>query len=242
MPTPEHAPLHQLGQPVGPPLGAWRPPALPSVHARSRLAAIEPLDAERHTAPLLDELLPAPPTLWTYLSIGPFDAPQALAGDLAELAARPGWLPFAIVVDGRAAGFASLLRIEQAHGVCEVGSICLGPSLQRTTAATEALWLVLANVFAAGYRRCEWKCDALNAPSRAAAERLGFAYEGTFRKATTYKGRSRDTAWYAIVDDDWPLVDAALQAWLRPDNFDAGGRQRTGLVELRRQLGSPAPR
>lgn len=147
------------------------------------------------------------------------------------------WCPYAIVTPGDGpCGIACHLRVQPSIGVIEIGSIVLSPRLQRTTAATEALYLLMRHAFDLGYRRCEWKCDALNAPSRRAAERLGFVYEGTFRQATHYKGRNRDTAWYAIIDADWPALDAAFTAWLAADNFDAEGRQRRGLGSFRSAL------
>ena len=128
---------------------------------------------------------------------------------------------------------ASYLRIDPPVGVIEVGHIALAPALQKTAAATEAMYLMMARVFdELGYRRYEWKCDALNAPSRRAAERLGFTYEGIFRQATLYKGRNRDTAWYAIIDKDWPAVKRAYERWLDPANFDGQGRQRVSLGSL----------
>jgi RimJ/RimL family protein N-acetyltransferase len=132
--------------------------------------------------------------------------------------------------DDRAKGVASYLRIEPAAGVIEVGHIALAPSLQRTATATEAMYLMMRRVFdELGYRRYEWKCDALNAASRAAAERLGFRFEGVFRQATLYKGRNRDTAWYAVIDKEWPERKAAFEAWLAPENFTSGGRQKLPL-------------
>jgi RimJ/RimL family protein N-acetyltransferase len=131
---------------------------------------------------------------------------------------------------GRAPGVASYLRIDPAPGVIEVGHINYAPPLQRTVAATEAMFLMMRRVFdELGYRRYEWKCDAVNAPSRAAALRLGFQFEGIFRQATVYKSRNRDTAWYAIIDRDWPALKARYQRWLDPANFDAAGRQRKKL-------------
>jgi len=134
---------------------------------------------------------------------------------------------------GEAVGVASYLRIDPANGVIEVGHINYSPLLQRTRAATEAMFLMMRRVFdELGYRRYEWKCDALNAPSRAAAGRYGFRFEGIFRQATVYKGRNRDTAWYAIIDKDWPALKAAYERWLAPENFDAEGRQRVRLAAL----------
>ena len=136
----------------------------------------------------------------------------------------------------RALGLASFLRIEPKVGVIEVGHINFAPVLQRTPHGTEAMFLMMCRVFdELGYRRYEWKCDALNAPSYRAAERLGFVYEGTFRQATMYKGRNRDTSWYAIIDKDWPALKEAYEAWLNPDNFDADGEQRKKLSAFRRK-------
>jgi RimJ/RimL family protein N-acetyltransferase len=124
------------------------------------------------------------------------------------------------------------MRIQPASGSIEIGHLNFSPRLQRTAAATEAIHLMLKNAFELGYRRCEWKCDALNAPSRAAATRFGFSFEGIFRQATVYKNRSRDTAWYSIVDAEWPALERAFAAWLDPSNFDEAGAQRTRLGEL----------
>jgi RimJ/RimL family protein N-acetyltransferase len=135
-------------------------------------------------------------------------------------------------VEGRPLGFASYLRIRPRDGVIEIGSIAFSPMLQRTTAATEALYLLMRNAFDLGYRRCEWKCDDLNGPSRSAADRLGFTYEGTFRQATHYKGRNRDTAWYAILDNEWPALDGSFRRWLERENFDAEGIQKRPLNEI----------
>ena len=126
------------------------------------------------------------------------------------------------------------MRIDRANGVIEVGSIAYSPHLKRSRAGTEAMYLLMRRVFEElGYRRYEWKCDSLNTPSRRAAERYGFQYEGTFRQAVVYKGRSRDTAWFSIIDRDWPLLRSAFEQWLAPENFDADGRQRHSLTDLR---------
>jgi RimJ/RimL family protein N-acetyltransferase len=163
---------------------------------------------------------------------GPFADEAALAAWVVAAAAGRDPFYFAIIDrnGGRTAGVAAFLAIRPAHGVIEVGAITFAPCLQRTRAATEAMALMGAWAFGAGYRRFEWKCDALNAASRRAAERLGFTYEGTFRRHMVVKGRSRDTAWYAITDAEWPQVRAGWEAWLDPANFDAAGRQRQRLA------------
>lgn len=206
---------------------------------QGRFAWIEPLDADRHAAELFAaNSADSEERMWTYLGYGPF---ASLAGYRAwvEASAKSGDPLFHAIVDlvtGRAVGVASYLRIEPAVGVIEVGHIALSPALQRTAAATEAMWLMMRRVFdELGYRRYEWKCDALNAPSRRAAERLGFTYEGTFRQATIYKGRNRDTAWFSIVDKEWLAIDGAFREWLSTANFDADGRQRRSLVDFMRR-------
>lgn len=195
--------------------------------------SVHPLDPRGHGAALYDVLADAPDSLWTYMTFGPFADRADLEDTLVEMTNQPDSLPYVILVDDEALGFACYLRIDPPHGVIEIGSITFSPRLQRTTAATEAIYLMMANVFELGYRRCEWKCDDLNEPSRAAAIRLGFTYEGTFRNATHYKGRSRDTAWYSIVEREWPGLDKMFQRWLAPANFDDRGQQRKSLHEMR---------
>lgn len=194
---------------------------------------LEPLDPDLHAGPLFAAFESAPDSLWTYMAFGPFESGADLVATLRSMTDAPDFVPYAVVTDDGPLGFASYLRISPAEGVVEIGAITLSPQLQRTTAATEAIYLMLRNVFDLGYRRCEWKCDDLNEPSRAAALRLGFTYEGTFRQATHYKGRSRDTAWYAIVDGEWHSLDSAFQRWLSADNFDEHGRQRKTLRQMR---------
>lgn len=198
-----------------------------------KYATLEPLDPELHGPRLFTAFEDAPHSLWTYMPIGPFMGASGLTTALEEMVADPDWLPYAILVDRQPLGFASYLRIQPRDGVIEIGSIMFSPELQRTTAATEAIYLMIRNVFDLGYRRCEWKCDDLNEPSRSAALRLGFTYEGTFRSATHYKGRSRDTAWYAIVDSEWPALDETFQRWLSPDNLNRDGSQRQSLRQMR---------
>ena len=199
---------------------------------------LEPLDSGTHARALFAAFADAPASLWTYMAIGPFERWDQLADTLDDMAGQPDRQPYAIAVDGTPLGMASYLRIDRSSGVLEVGTIALSPSLQRTTAATEALYLMIDHCFELGYRRCEWKCDDLNAPSRAAAERLGFRYEGTFRQATHYKGRNRDTAWFSLTDADWGELRPAFEAWLSPGNFDDEGRQRSALRQIAAGTGS----
>jgi RimJ/RimL family protein N-acetyltransferase len=207
-----------------------------------RFCRVEPLDAGRHAADLHAANGEAPDGRdWTYMAYGPFESFEAYRTWVAWAAESPDPLFHAIVArdSGHAAGVASLMRIDPEAGVIEVGHIKYAPALQRTQAATEAMYLLMRRVFdELGYRRYEWKCDALNAPSRAAALRLGFQYEGTFRQATIYKGRNRDTAWFSITDQEWPVLKPAYERWLRPENFDGAGRQRERLSDLVRNARS----
>jgi RimJ/RimL family protein N-acetyltransferase len=222
---------NEHGQPIGRAVD-WSPrePVRP-VTLAGRWSRIEPV-ASHHLPQLYDALvLRSPASIWTYLAAGPFDGPAGLNAWLRELNDDPGAVPHTIcTADGRGVGVASYLRLDHANGSVEVGGIAYAAELQRTTAATEAMFLMMRHVFDdLGYRRYEWKCDTLNEPSRRAAARLGFTYEGTFRNALVYKGRNRDTAWFSITDLEWPGVRAAFEAWLDPDNFDSEGRQRRPL-------------
>ena len=196
-----------------------------------RFCAVEPIDPARHARDLFAANATAPNAgNWTYLPYGPFDDIGSYRNWLEQECLGDDPLYFAIVVDGAAVGVASYLRIEPAFGVIEIGNINASPTLQATTASTEAMYLMMRRVFdELGYRRYEWKCDALNEPSRRAAARLGFSYEGTFRRHLLYKGRSRDPAWFSIVDEEWPARRAAFEAWLSDVNFDARGNQRRSL-------------
>ena len=172
---------------------------------------------------------------WTYLPYGPFAREDDLRSWLTRdcLSDDP---PFFVIVDattGRAVGQSSYLNIKPAQGSIEVGHVYFSPLMQRSRVATEAMYLMMRRAFETGSRRHEWKCDALNAPSRAAAERFGFSYEGIFRQATVVKGRNRDTAWYAAIDGEWPMLSAAFEAWLAPENFNAEGQQRRRLESFR---------
>lgn len=223
---------NELGQPIGRPV-AWtaREPVRP-VELAGRWCRVEPL-AAHHLPQLYDALaLRSPPGIWTYLAVGPFTDAAGLNGWLRDLHDDPASVPHAICLpDGRAVGVASYLRLDHANGSVEVGNIAFAAELQRTTAATEAMYLMARHVFDdLGYRRYEWKCDSLNEPSRRAALRLGFRYEGTFRNAVVYKGRNRDTAWFSITGEEWTGgVGRRFEAWLASSNFDDEGRQRTPL-------------
>jgi RimJ/RimL family protein N-acetyltransferase len=210
---------------------ARRPAREPLDGARVRL---EPLDLERH----LDDLdaAGAEPAIWDYLPYGPFADREAFAAHLAAQAASEDPLYLAVVdrASGTALGIVSYLRITPEHGVIEIGHIWFGTALQRTPLATEAIYLLTRHAFDdLGYRRFEWKCNALNAPSCRAAERFGFTFEGVFRQHQIVKGRNRDTAWYSIVDGEWPAIAEGFERWLSPENFDADGQQRRSLAELR---------
>ncbi|MEZ5290073.1 MAG: GNAT family protein [Vicinamibacterales bacterium] len=228
--------LNPLGQPIGEPVDGWTPRPRPDISSLDgRVARLERLDPDRHARALFDaNALEGTGANWTYLPVGPFESFEPYDAWLRAMA--PGEDPYFLAIvdrnDGRPVGVASFLRIDPAAGVIEVGHINLSPLAQRRPVATEAMALMMRYAFSLGYRRYEWKCDALNHPSRAAAERLGFTFEGVFRQATIYKGRNRDTAWYSITDREFPAIDAAFTAWLSPDNFDAGGRQRRRLADL----------
>jgi RimJ/RimL family protein N-acetyltransferase len=233
----EHS--NHLGQPIGFPVPGWeRRPRPPLTAMEGRWCRIEPLDPDRHAASLhAANCEDEEGRIWTYLPYGPFASENAYRGWAEASCARDDPLFHAVIdrASGRALGVASLMRIEPAVGVIEVGHINYAPRLQRTPAATEAMYLLMRRVFEElGYRRYEWKCDDLNAPSRAAAKRLGFSFEGIFRQATIYKGRNRDTAWYAMIDREWPALRAAFERWLEPANFDESGRQRASLSDLTR--------
>jgi RimJ/RimL family protein N-acetyltransferase len=220
----------RTGQPVGFPVDATpaRPPG--PVTLTGRYGAVERLDPERHGGPLWEAVAGHPP-LWTYMSFGPFVEAAAFSQWLASRPPSTDPYFYAIVApDGRAIGLAALMSIRPEMRVIEVGNILLAPRLQRTPLATEAQYLLARYAFETlGYRRYEWKCDALNAASRRAAQRFGFRHEGIFRDHMIIKGRSRDTAWCAMLEAEWPARKAAFERWLAPENFDAAGAQRERL-------------
>lgn len=194
---------------------------------------LEKIDAARHGSQIWPHIV-SHPQVWDYLyETVPTDQ-AAFVATLEVSAARPDWCGYAICVDGAAVGYAFYLNIVAAMGSIEVGNINFSPRMQRTPAATEAMYLMMRHAFDLGYRRYEWKCNALNAPSRRAAQRLGFSWEGIFRQHLIVKGRNRDTAWFGMTDQDWPAIKAAFETWLHADNFDHEGRQRVSLSALTR--------
>ncbi|MCB0155676.1 MAG: GNAT family N-acetyltransferase [Anaerolineae bacterium] len=228
--------FNELGQPIGFAVPDWhradRPTRLPLVGHFCRL---EPLTVARHAADLFTaNSVDTEGRMWTYMPYGPFSEQAAYETWVDSMAGRDDPFFYAIIdqATGKAVGVASYLRIDPGNGVIEVGHIAYAPALQRTPAATEAMYLLMQQVFTLGYRRYEWKCDALNAPSRRAAQRLGFSFEGIFRQAVIYKGRNRDTAWYATIDQEWPALQKAFEQWLAPENFDAEGQQQQHLSDL----------
>jgi RimJ/RimL family protein N-acetyltransferase len=223
-------------QPVGRPVDATPAPRPQRATLSGRFVRFVPLDSERH----LDDLFACMgggehAHLWTYMFDGPFADRTAFAEAMKKRQASDDPLFFAIIdtASNRAVGIASYMRIEPLHRVIEIGGIVFSPALQQKPGATEAMYLMARHVFDdLGYRRYEWKCDALNAPSRRAALRLGFTFEGIFRQHMIVKGRNRDTAWFAMLDSEWPARKATFEAWLAPDNFDSSGRQKQSLSAL----------
>ena len=214
-------------------LADWRPVPLPApVTLAGRWVTLEPLSSEKHTTALWRAVQDRD-EVWTWLGDGPYSGEEDLAKALAAKETGATARFFAIVPASTqiAAGYASLMRMDPANGVIEVGNVLFSPSLQRTPAATETMYLMARYVFdELGYRRYEWKCNALNLPSRRAAERLGFTFEGIFRQHMVVKGQNRDTAWFAMLDSEWPARKRAFEAWLAAENFDAEGRQIRALA------------
>ena len=202
-----------------------------------RYCSIEKLDAERHAADLYAAYSEAPDGRdWTYMFAGPFSSLSQYVDYLRKETVKPDPLHHAIVDSrsGKPVGTAALMRIDPVNGVIEIGHLVYSPRLKRTRAGTEAMYLFMSRAFdELGYRRYEWKCDSLNGPSRQAAERYGFRFEGIFRQAVVYKGRSRDTAWFSILDNEWPALRTAFEAWLAPENFGEDGTQRRSLSAIR---------
>ena len=225
-----------LGQPVGLLVPDWKPPSLPSHDMmEGAFCRLEALDPDRHARDLYEANgFDTGGRNWTYLPYGPFGSFDEYLVWLSESASKTDPLFFAIIdkAHGKALGVASYLRIDPRHGSIEVGHLNFSPLLQQQPAATEAMFLMMDRAFGLGYRRYEWKCNALNEPSRRAALRLGLSFEGVFRQAAVYKERNRDTAWYAAIDQEWPALRSAFVRWLDPANFDEQGRQRVALSSL----------
>ena len=221
-------------RPIGFPVPDWTPPPLPEgAVLEGRYTRLEPLAAEAHAA-MLFNVYQEDDWLWDYMPYGPFHSAAQYHRWVRDITSDPSHFFYAIYDKEQRhfGGVASYLRMAPTAGSIEVGNINFAPTLQKTRAATEAMFLMMQWAFQAGYRRYEWKCDALNRGSRAAAQRLGFSYEGVFRQALVYKGRNRDTAWFAMIDKEWPALEQAFKVWLSPDNFDARGRQRESLSDL----------
>lgn len=233
--------MSSVNVPVALPLGEeleWKP--VPRPVRASLLGAhvlVRPVNAATDAAPLFSVSHPpdGDPAIWTYLLDGPYESPEHLRQMLtwAQTSEDPLYFTLVRLTDERPLGLASYLRITPEFGVIEIGHIWFGVPLQRTAAATEAIYLLMRHAFDdLGYRRVEWKCNSLNAASRRAAERFGFAFEGVFRRHMVVKRRNRDTAWYAITDEQWPAIRRGFEAWLTPENMDGEGQQRRSLGEL----------
>ncbi len=222
--------------PIGVVVQNWTPPPRPDgATLQGQYARLEPLSAEAHAALLYRAYL-GHDEIWDYMPYGPFSSASQYHRWVRDQANLDDPFFYAIknLVTGEYEGVASFLRIAPEAGSIEVGHISFSPAIQRTTAATEAMYLMMAWAFEVGYRRYEWKCNAMNMPSRRAAQRLGFSYEGVFRQAAVVKGRNRDTAWFAAIDAEWPALKEAYAAWLSPANFDAVGNQRESLGDMTR--------
>lgn len=232
--------LNQFDQPIGEPLTNFTGAQLPlATKLQGRFCALEKLDPQAHAAALFNVLCnPEQDANWTYLPYGPFRELDDFLQFIIASADSTDPLFYAILdlSTGQPVGIASLLRIEPLTGAIEIGHIHFSDKLQKTAHATEAMFLMMEKVFDTdGYRRYEWKCDQLNAPSKRAALRLGFSFEGVFRQATHYKQRNRDTAWFAVIDSEWPALRKAFQSWLASTNFDEQGCQIRRLETFREQ-------
>ena len=230
--------LNSFQQPIGACASEWIARARPErITLHGSYCRLEPLDADRHAAELYAAHAQAADQRgWTYMLMGPFDDLDSYRAYVRQATQGTDPLHYAVIdlFSGKAVGTLALMRIDTANGAIEVGTVMFSPALQRTPASTEAQYLLMRYAFdTLGYRRYEWKCDSLNAPSRQAAQRLGFQFEGIFRQSGFYKGRSRDTAWFAIIRSDWPALRQALEQWLAPDNLQADGKQRQSLAALR---------
>lgn len=221
---------------LGDELGHWVPPPRPDRSVIvGRRVRLEPLEADRHAFDL-HGAFSGHDSLWDYMAYGPFASASAYHRWAREREGGedPRFYVLREQTTGQVGGIASHLRITPEAGSIEVGHICIAPAMQRGAAMTEAMFLMMDWAFRAGYRRYEWKCNALNLPSRRAAQRLGFSFEGVFRNHMIVKGRNRDTAWFSVISEEWPALAEAYRVWLDPSNFDARQRQRERLSDLTR--------
>ena len=226
-------PTNDFGQPLGYEVSGWTPPPHPSRHEmRGAYCTVEPLDESAHVSGLFDAF-EGTVSDWTYLRYGPFEDVGAFQEWVRATCFGDDPMFYALLDNqsGKPVGMASYLRITPGYGTIELGNIHFGSALKRSRAATEAMFLMMEHVFSLGYRRCEWKCNALNEASRTAALRLGFTFEGTWRQAAITKGRNRDTDWHSIIDAEWPRLQRGFRRWLEPGNFDSSGRQRRRLQD-----------
>ncbi len=231
---------NMLGQPVGALIPSWSAPPFPPYQVmRGRFCHVAPLVADRDAASLYEaNSLDKEGKMWTYLPYGPFASFELYRSWLrvSVLTTDPQFYAIIDSVTNKALGVVAFLRIDPKNGSIEIGHLNFSPLMQKTAIATEAMFLMMQRAFSLGYRRYEWKCNALNKPSRRAAQRLGLSYEGVFRNATVSKGRNRDTAWYAAIDEEWPALQAAFKQWLEPQNFDAQGQQKVSLSSLTKDI------
>ncbi|MGQ7241947.1 GNAT family N-acetyltransferase [Salinicola sp. V024] len=239
---------NDYGQPVGADIENWRPPSLPdAVALQGRFCRLEPLDPALHASALWPAWQMPDPAIsndheakarWTYLGGRRFDDEAGCRRWLETMTAGNDPRCYAIIdpADDRAVGMATYLRIVPTDGSLEIGHLSFSPRMARTPISSEALMLMIRYAFELGYRRVEWKCDALNAPSRRAAERLGFRFEGLFRQHRVVNGRNRDTAWFSIIDEEWPAIRRCHEQWLSAENFDIDGRQRRSLSNMTAEL------
>ncbi len=235
---------NELGQPIGFPVPDWQACEHPrDAIMHGSLCRLEPIDIDQHASDLFAAFsLDQDQRNWTYLPYGPFTTEDEFRGWVSSscLGDDPCFFSVIDLETGKAVGVASYLRIEPGVGVIEVGHIHFSPLMQGKPISTAAMYLMMRQVFDVwGYRRYEWKCDSLNGPSCAAAKRLGFMFEGIFRQATMYKQRNRDTAWYSILDREWPAVKAVFENWLDAENFNADGKQKTSLSQSMLQALAP---
>lgn len=233
--------VNHLGQPMGSVIPDWserqRPPR---TAMQGRFCRVESLHPDRHGADLYAaNREDKEGRMWSYLAYGPFSSFEDYLAKMNELCLKEDRNMYAIIDEksGLASGVASYMHIEPFAGSIEVGAVMYSPRLQRTPAGTDAMYLMMKRAFdELGYRRYEWRCNSLNEASAKAAKRLGFQFEGIFRQTHVIKGRNRDTAWFSIIDREWPQVQRAFEAWLAPENFDSKGAQRQSLTQIRNRL------